>query len=135
VYMKHEADQAGLARWVSRVASRKRRRIIGNQFKGRGLWIDVDPATLMQNAPGFNEAERGGPADGERFRVLDLVEDDAQRGLEGIEPRSRRRPSRDRRFLPADAPIPAELSGYQDRGIWEVRGKERGQVVLWRDFT
>src|SRR5690606_16672537 len=90
VYVKHEADQGSLVRWVSRVASGRRRKIIGNQFKGRGMWIEVDTGKLMQRVPGFREGERGAAVEGERFRVMDLVPADHQGSLREIDPTSQR---------------------------------------------
>src|SRR5690606_37794314 len=103
VYLKHEADQGGLVRWVPRVATARRRRIIGNQFKGRGMWIEADEGVLMKRVPGFKEAERGRPQEGEKFRVLDLLDD--QETLRGIDPKSQRKVM-DRVYLPAGAPVP-----------------------------
>lgn len=134
VYLKHENDQGGLSRWVSRMAGRQRKKIIGEQFKGRGLWIEVDQGRLMRDVPGFAEARRGAPVKGETFRVLDRIEGEGQGTLRGIQPRSKRRVL-DRVYLPADQAVPAKFAEYAERGIWEVRGTKGGNLVLWRDFT
>lgn len=134
VYLKHENDQGGLVRWVARVSQARRRKIIGSQFKGRGLWIEVDQGRLMQRIPGYREAERGAPVQAEKFRVLDLVEHEGQETLRSVDPTSQRRVL-NRIYLPADAEVPTNLMGYVDRGLWEVRGTKPGKTVLWRDFT
>lgn len=134
VYLKNENDQGGLVRWVSRMAQQRRRKIIGEQFKGRGLWIEVGMNKLTANIPGFNEAQAGAPVNGERFQVLDRVEGDGQGTLRGIDPKAEGR-TLERVYIPEGAPIPDKYAGYQNRGVWEVRGKKGGNMVLWRDFT
>lgn len=134
VYLKNEGDQGGLVRWVSRMAQQRRRKIIGEQFKGRGLWIEVSMNKLTANIPGFKEAATGTPNNGERFQVLDRVEGDGQGTLRGIDPQSQGR-TLDRVYIPEGAPIPDKYANYQDRGVWEIRGKKGGNMVLWRDFT
>jgi hypothetical protein len=134
VYQKHEAEQGGLSKWVSDMATQRRRKIIGNQFKGRGMWLEVGVKKLMDRVEGFDSAERGTPVVGEKFRVLDLVQGAGQGEIEGVAQQAKKKVL-DRIYLPANAPIPPELSQYTDRGIWEVRGDKKGDVVLWRDFT
>ena len=133
VYQKNEADQSSLARWVSQVSSKRRQKIIGNQFKGRGMWIEAGAAKMRKYVKGFDEGVRGDIADGEMFRVLDLVTPADQETAEGVEPAAQKVYSRV--FVPYDAGIPVGLQGYVDRGMWEVRGKKGGDFVLWRDFT
>ena len=134
VYLKHEGDQGAIGRWVSRMASQRRRKIIGSQFKGRGLWIEVAPGRVMRNVPGFKKAERGNAVQGERFLVLDLVKQEASDTLRGIDPTSQHRVL-DRVYIPDGASVPSQFSGYQDRGVWEVRGRKGSNLVLWRDFA
>jgi len=40
VYLKHEAEAGGLAGWVARQMSKRRKRIIGDEMKGRGIFLD-----------------------------------------------------------------------------------------------
>lgn len=134
VYQKHENDMGGLTRWVSRSMASQRKKIIGEQFKGRGLWIEVPMSRLMRDMPGFREAQRGEAVKGERLRVLDRVEHSEQEELRGISSSVRKRVL-DRVYLSADAAVPAKFADYADRGVWEVRGQKGGKVVLWRDFT
>jgi len=49
VYLKHETDQNSLSRWVSRLAGSQRKKIIGNQFKGRGLWLEASAGAVLRN--------------------------------------------------------------------------------------
>lgn len=131
VYLKHENDQGALGRWVSGMSSKRRKKIIGSQFKGRGLWIEVSPGRVMRNMP--NRADN--PAlEGERFRVLDKVNQEASDKLREVDPPSQRRVQH-RVYLPEGAAVPSEYSAYQDRGVWEVRGRKGANLVLWRDFT
>jgi SAM-dependent methyltransferase len=128
VYMKHESEQNGLIRFVNRVRTGNRRRIIGSQFKGRGLWQEIPVATLI--------ADRAAPAPvkGQRFRMLDLIDTEGQGQIpdmvEGKKPRVVGRV-----YVPGDAPAPARYAEYQDRGVWEVRGFRNGNPILWRDYT
>jgi len=59
VYRKHETDQNPLVKWVSQMASTRRKKIIGNQFKGRGLWKEVAASTVNQ-APKGSKVSIGG---------------------------------------------------------------------------
>jgi hypothetical protein len=131
-YMKHEAGASGLAKFVGQMLSGRRRRIIGNQFKGRGIFLEVPQGTLLRKT-GFDKAERGDAVKGERFQVLDLLDSDqgTLEGLEGTTPPK----IRERVYLPAGQAVPAEYAAYTSRGEWEVRGTKNGKVVLWRDFT
>lgn len=134
VYQKHENDMGGLTRWVSRSMASQRKKIIGEQFKGRGLWIEVPMSRLMRDMPGFREAQRGEVVKGERLRVLDRVEHTEQEELRGISSSARKRVL-DRVYLPEGEAVPPRFADYADRGVWEVRGQKGGKVVLWRDFT
>lgn len=49
VYAKHEADQGSLTAWVDRKMTGRRQRIIGDQFKGRGMFMEVSHGALMRN--------------------------------------------------------------------------------------
>jgi uncharacterized membrane protein len=58
VYRKHETDQNALTRWVSQFARTRRKKIIGDQFKGRGLWQEVK-ASSIGNPPKGTKIARG----------------------------------------------------------------------------
>lgn len=111
VYLKHEGEQTGLARWVGQMMTSRRKRIIGDQFKGRGLWQQVDAAKLI------GEGEDP-PPNGARFNVYDRV---AASGR-----------VTKRVYVRSGGAAP---EGFVGRGQWEVRGRRGGQIVLWRDFT
>jgi hypothetical protein len=136
VYQKHETDQNRLSRWVGRLAGSQRKKIIGNQFKGRGLWTEVAPDRLMRDAPGFRDAQRGLPEKGEQFRILERTSQQERQANLPAPIGSQRTPRvLERVYLPADAPVPAQFSEFRDNGTWEVRGTKKGKVILWRDFT
>lgn len=59
VYRKHETGQNALTRWVGQMAASRRKKIIGNQFKGRGLWKEVS-ARGVNNAPKGSKINIGG---------------------------------------------------------------------------
>lgn len=242
VYAKHEADQGSLTAWVDRKMTGRRQRIVGDQFKGRGMFMEVSHGALMRNTDEAQTArERSGrlrslekrrdelirrrevalarteerhdemeatldrrmdtsedakalkrpggatvvlkpnryqkgqareqgvaltrlnmkgqraralvdringqladvngrivdtetrlfsaddlkASKGQKFRVLDKLAETE----EGKPPRVLHRA-----YLPEGQAIPTEMEGYQDRGVWEVRGEKGGKPVLWRDF-
>lgn len=131
VYLKNEVDQGTLAGWVSRKMTSRRTRIIGDQMKGRGLFWDVPLSRLMQDVPGWAEGRVGRPANGDKFRVLDRVEE--QGDMLSGEAKGR---TAQRVYLPAGKPVPDQYQGegWKDRGTWEVR-KTGDAVTLWRDYT
>lgn len=123
-YLKHEAEAGSLGAMMAKMRASYRKKMIGKEFKGRGLWMTVKLQGLF---PDVEEPSR--PANGTRFRVLDRVEEDD--GTLG----TAQAKVLERKYLPEDAPIPDDLADWQDRGVFEVRGWERGKVVLWRDWT
>ena len=131
VYQKHEAEQPALSRWFSRYMTSKRKKLIGDEMKARGIFYDVDLKRLMKDVPGYLEARRGKPVKGERFRVLDKLS--GQDSFEGIDagPAKIER----RVFLPADQDVPEQFRDFTDRGVWEVRQIKGDTLVLWRDYT
>ncbi|TIV83892.1 MAG: hypothetical protein E5V64_06020 [Mesorhizobium sp.] len=133
VYAKHESEQNNLQKLVGQIMGRKRKQIIGNELKGRGLFWDVDNARLMKDIASFQEGQRGGPVLGEKFRVVDNVLAPTEDMLSGEE---RGRVAR-RVFLPADQDVPLKYVGqeWRDNGVWEVRKAGNGKVTLWRDYT
>ncbi|WP_280109919.1 hypothetical protein [Azospirillum sp. B506] len=78
VYAKHEADQGSLTAWVDRKMTGRRQRIIGDQFKGRGMFMEVSHAALMRNTDEAQTArERSG-----RLRALEKRRDELLRRRE-----------------------------------------------------
>jgi hypothetical protein len=112
---------------------RKRKQIIGDELKGRGLFWDVENARLMKDVEAFQAGTRGGPVLGEKFRVVDNVLSPTEDMLSGEE---RGKVAR-RIFLPADQDVPLKYTGqeWRDNGVWEVRKAGQGKVTLWRDYT
>jgi predicted kinase len=132
VYAKNEVDQSTLAGWVSAKMSNRRKKIIGDELKGRGIFMDVEGDRLMQDVESFKSGGRGAPVLGEKFRVIDEVSTMASLtpGAAPVEKTLRRV------YLPANETIPAKYQGanWVDRGTWEVR-KQGKTNTLWRDYT
>ena len=113
VYTKHEADQSRLASWFTRYMTGRRKRIIGDQFKGRGLWVKV-PADRLGKDHDI-KAEMG-----ERVQVFDLMSKSGSK-------------VRKRIYAPVGTKVP---DGYRDSGVWEIRAIDgKGTPTIWRDFT
>jgi N12 class adenine-specific DNA methylase len=120
VYLKHEIQEGALARWVAKMAGGRRRKILGNQFKGRGMFVEVPYERLMKDMPDLLEGGAA-PAKGAPFRILDRVSDSGKVVK--------------RVYLEAGREVPAEFESYSDKGLWEVRGTRGNNIILWRDFT
>lgn len=117
VYLKHENDQSGLARMANRIMGSRRQKILGEQFKGRGQWVMMPFHNLKRQIKGLTF-----PENGEKFRIVKVTS----------EPRDGN-PGRSRRiFLREGDPVPVD---GVDLGLYEVRGRRGGAVVLWRDWT
>lgn len=121
VYAKNEVDQNTLAGWVSNKMAARRKRIIGDQLKGRGMFWDQTMERLTQDFGAYPA-----PQQGEKVRVLDRISADGSTVTK-------------RAFWPANRAIPVEFSGnnWVSRGNWEVRqvSKNGKDVTLWRDYT
>jgi hypothetical protein len=48
VYLKHETDEGGLTKLVGQIMGSRRKRLIGEELKGRGLWITASPRALAR---------------------------------------------------------------------------------------
>lgn len=128
VYKKYEAEEAGLQRAVSQIMTWRRKKIIGDQFRGRGMFKDVKLARLMRDVPGWVEGGKN-PDKGDKFLILDEVPD--QIGTEDApEPKAVRRI-----YWPENVPVPDRYASFRNEGVWEIRDVKRGEYVLWRDFT
>lgn len=132
VYMKYEAEQNGLLRTVNRIMGARRKKIIGEQFRGRGLFQEIEVARLMRDVPDWHEGARGKPQKGEKFIRLDEMPE--QQSLALDDKSARERPLRTV-WWPADQPIPPRYDDFRNEGVWEIRGEKGGKLVLWRDFT
>lgn len=133
VYAKSEEDVGSLESMVRAFAKGRRRRIVGEQFKGRGIFQEVAVERIFKDNEAFLGARRGPPVSGEKVRVLDVRSTSNIDPLTGMESPTGRLVRRV--YLPADQKIPASINNYEDRGTFEVRGENNGKVTLWRDFT
>ncbi|WJI48224.1 hypothetical protein NL532_23975 [Mesorhizobium sp. C120A] len=116
VYSKHEAEQNNLQKLVSQIMGSKRKKILGDTLKGRGLFWEVDAARL----------NGGNVAKGEKYRVLDKVSAAEDGGK-----------VTSRVYLPSDQDLPSKYAGkeWRDNGVWEARQIGKGKVTLWRDYS
>ena len=131
VYLKHELDQPAIAKWFSGFMGKRRKRILGDALKGRGLFLEVEPGRLMKDIAAFHDGARGAAVKGERFVILHKMAN--QEAFEAVAPAA---PKVERRvFWPADKPIPDRFKDFTDKGTWEVRQAGKGKIVLWRDYT
>ncbi|MER8602781.1 D-Ala-D-Ala carboxypeptidase family metallohydrolase [Mesorhizobium sp. M1233] len=129
VYAKHEMD-GGVIGYVSKLMTSRRQRIVGDQFKGRGIFLDVEAPRLVRDDPAWASAGRGKPVKGEKFRILDMMQ---QQG-DLLEPDAKPQAVQ-RVYLPADKPVPEKYAGWRDNGIWEIRADNGGKFTLWRDYS
>ena len=97
----------------------RRKKIIGDQLKGRGIFWDMTTERLMKDAGQHPE-----PTKGDKWRVLDRMSADGSKAIKRV-------------FFPTGKPLPMEFSGtgWVDRGEWEVRQIGKGNATLWRDYT
>jgi len=132
VYLKNEADQSTLQGWVAKKMSSKRKRIIGDELKGRGMFMEQPAARIMQDVDSFKSGARGTPVLGEKFKILDEVSSTPNLTPGGQPTEKTLR----RVYLPANEAIPAKYQGpnWKDQGTWEVR-KEGAKTTLWRDYS
>lgn len=143
VYDKHEREAGSITQWANRIASSRRKKIIGSQTKGRGIFTEVPQERLLAIAgqQWGVKAQKGKPDPsiiGRRFRVFDRLADagdgtQAIPGTEGKQPQRRR--VLERVYLPADKPIPAKYQAWHDKGEFEVRNTKGDKFVLWRDYN
>jgi N12 class adenine-specific DNA methylase len=132
VYKKYEAEQHGLVRMVNNVMGSRRKKIIGDQFRGRGMFQEITLQRLMKDVQAWHDGARGKPANGEKFIRLDEMPDQAQ--LELDDNATAEKPLRTV-YWPADQAIPERYDNFTNQGTWEVRGEKGGKIVIWRDFT
>lgn len=138
-YRKHELD----ATKQDKVARARAVKILGNQYKGRGMVDAVDMSKLKSTAPewwGRKLQERKGDKGlkGQNFVRLERRENrgDGAAELPGVEPSTQRGRLREVAYWPAGEAVPARYEGWsRDAGEWQVRDVKGPKVVLWRDFT
>jgi hypothetical protein len=148
-YLRHETAFAGaLTRriddMVSRRAANRRVRIIGDAFRGRGMFQKVSIDALKKGAGSEFWGRRFDPETSidvnlknTEWTILDKViarEVDEQRQLlPGSSGRADRKVRRI--YWPADEPIPNRYAGWENRGTFRVRDVGKGEVTLHRDYT
>jgi hypothetical protein len=122
-YAKFELDDTK----QEKAARAKSIRVLGDQYKGRGIVDEVEAETLT-----------GSTAKGTKYIRLEqrtaATPGEVERGAEAGSQRLRRVV-----YAPANLPVPARYAAWaRDAGTWEVRypPTEGGSKVgLWRDFT
>ncbi|WP_037255339.1 hypothetical protein [Roseobacter sp. SK209-2-6] len=133
VYEKHESNEGRFAQWATGLGRSRRRKIIGEQFKGRGVYEQVKTNEIFKTNSDFLEGRRGKPQNGDKIIILDRRDTDGIDALPGIEgPKGK---LARRVYWPSEAKIPKALANYDNRGTFEVRGTPKGKVTLWRDFS
>lgn len=87
-------------------------KILGDQYKGRGLKMEIDPDRI-HSAKGWWQGEMKGKT----VRVL-------------------KSESGKYAFVAAGTATPAQYAEYALEGVWEIRSsKAANKITLWRDFT
>lgn len=128
-YMKDQA-MPGLMGMLNRNFTSRRKRIIGDQMKGRGIFLDLSQERLLRDDPEFPAAKRGEAMKGEKFRLIQRFT--VQHNTDGTTTEKETK----RIWWPADRPVPDKWRADRDGGTWEVRGVARnGDVTLWRDYS
>jgi N12 class adenine-specific DNA methylase len=142
VYMKHE-DSGSLGGWASKIIGKRRKKIIGNTMKGRGMNLKVTTERVLKAVPEawFGRKLKKGAADkqlkGHSFIVFDRMAHTGEgtQTAPGIEEGGRKPRILERVYWPAEKPVPAKYEAWDNKGTWEVRSIQGDKVVLWRDFT
>ncbi|WP_341704689.1 hypothetical protein [Ferrovibrio sp.] len=120
-YARHEESHTGLGRWVSQQLTSRRRRIMGDQFKGRGMFLKIDRSRLLQDlAPSVRRAQSLSP--GGKILLLEKTSNDGGKVV-------------DRAWWPAERLLPEKLRAYDNRGEWQIRAVDGDQITIWRDYT
>lgn len=107
VYVKHEAEQGTLTGMVSGMMRSRRKKLIANELKGRGLWQNVPIGKLPE-----------GLKVGDHVEVFDHLAEGGR--------------VTKREYVAAGEQGP---EGTTSRGTWEVRARKGSNFILWRDWT
>lgn len=136
-YAKHMEEMPGREK-----AKRQRAiAILGDQYKGRGMVLDVAMKSIQNVAPEWWQRKlQAGKADkglkGEQFIRLErrAHTGEGTTPMAGIGDRS---PGRllEVAYWPAGEAIPTKLKDWERNGTWQVRDTQGDKLVLWRDFT
>lgn len=143
-YTKHEAEFTGLGKWLlNRQTSRQKRKIEGKSSKGRGIEIKLTKERLLKHVPDslFDHGTASGKPDinklqGEKFIVLENpgVNPSHSNDIDGLEDQAKASMV-EVVYWPTSKPRPKKYESYREKGAYEVRGKRKGKLILWRDYT
>jgi hypothetical protein len=144
VYEKHEDRSSGLGKFVNNAINQRRKSVVGNQLKGRGM--DLRPISvpeLLKNSPmnWWGRKLRVTKGDeallGSKWTVFDRLEPTGEGtvALDEVGRQPKKQRVLERVYVPADQAVPAKYQGWTERGTWELRHYKGGKAVLWRDYT
>lgn len=137
-YAKHVLADEGVIR---RMLRSRALRIKGDQYKGRGIFEEVDMERIQNIAPDFWRRKlQKGQADtslkGEKF--IRFEKRDASGEVMEPLPGMTAKPLGKLRgvsYWPASEPVPARFGDWVNAGTWEVRGSKGDKIIMWRDLT
>lgn len=120
VYLKHEGERSALGKFVNNLVRSRQKKLIGNELKGRGIFVDVAPGRLQRDSGMVNYSV------GTEFIILDKADGTYKDAAGSVS---------ERVYWPAKKPIPEKYNTHTNRGTFDVRRLEDGKVTLWRDYT
>jgi hypothetical protein len=120
VYKKYEAEQNGLVRMVNNIMGSRRKKIIGDQFKRRGMFQEVALSRLMRDVPAWHE---GAAASRRTARSSSASTRCPTRRSSSSTTTRPRREAAAHRVLARRPGHPRSLFGFTNQGTWEVRGR------------
>jgi hypothetical protein len=137
-YKKYELEQGEQSK-----ANRARAiRVLGDQYKGRGMLDPVGMSKIEGTNPGWWQRKmKEGTADvslkGQHFIRFQRH---AARGegvgvLEGMDEPKGRGKLLEVVYWPASEAVPAKYGDWYNEGTWKAIGTKGGDVLMWRDFT
>lgn len=136
-YAKHVLDTQGGP--IRRMLRARALRIKGNQYKGRGIFDEVDMAhvggdnTWMKLQNGRADKALVGQT------MIRFERRDASSTVTEPLPGMPQKPLGKLRqviYWPSNQPVPGKLSvGWLNAGTFEVRGVKGDKLVVWRDYT
>ncbi|KKL99859.1 hypothetical protein LCGC14_1810210, partial [marine sediment metagenome] len=143
VYLKHETEQNSMALWAANISAKRRKTMVGNTFKRRGMSQTVEMNTMTGTLPQpwWGRKLEEGKADvalrGEKFFIFDRgkATGEGTETIPGVEIVKNRGRVLERVYWPTSVAVPKRFEAWTDRGKWEVIAFKGRNVVLWRDFT
>ena len=139
-FYKHELGETA----TDRIKRARSIRILGDQFKGRGLRDDVamDKIKWPEGEMGIKRRADGSVDPGlkgkkfTRYELRARQPDEETLTLPGIdEAELKAGKLRKVEYWPTEFPPPAKYADWTDAGTWEARWFDRDSVGMWRDFT